>query len=298
MALLGGLSWQSSAPAAITYTFAYPDNAGDEGWNNANNWTSDPNTPGGIPGSELPGGAGETSDDIVIIGSRSAGGNLNINLNNTNAGTIATLTLGAGHTTNNTDARPQLRIYGGTNAQLVITGDLILGGVGGSNGTTQFQGDLQVGNGTGTGGRGRLTVSGDINSASTGDHDITINAGGSADAGAGIDTWGMTFGGNIDAGLEELGAHEIDLTINRGYFDWTNLSGIAYVEDFNVVDIGNQNLVNTTWELKDGQKIVASARSDVGRNSSNATQTGISIGTFDLNGTFTANATGTNAFVI
>ena len=204
-------------------------------WNDAANW--DQPTP---PGSLL-NGDGALDDEVILINQNTTK-NRNIRINDWDVGTIGSLAIGGGKKNTTLELREN-------DSNLDVTGDLILGGV---DGTNQRVGNLTVGR---SGKSSTMTIGGNVISGSTADNDILLNATGGS----------LTIGGSIDS----VGVHEIDLRIQRGTFTWTGAE--AYVEEFDLINTGNAD-VSSALTLGPGQTLVASQRSDIGRNSSNASQ--------------------------
>ena len=253
LALSLGVLSIPAARAGVIYTF--DRGAGTNVWETAANWDvggSDPTNP---PGSLLNGSGGTVVDDQVLMPNPTTGGKT-ISLTGTDAGTIDSLHIGGGGAAMTLQPKND-------GANLVVTNNVTLGGV---QGTTQRAGNLTVGDNKNV----TMTINGNIVSGGTGDNDIIINTTNTAT--------GLTLLGDIDS----AGTHEIDLNIRRGSLNW---SGTAmYLEEFNVVEIGNANVTNL-WTLGPGQTIVASARGDIGRNASTASQTNKTVnGTFNIYG--------------
>lgn len=250
-----------AARAGVIYTF--DRGAGTNVWETAANWDvggSDPTNP---PGSLLNGSGGTVLDDQVLMPNPTTSGKT-ISLTGTDAGTIDSLHIGGGGGAMTLQPKND-------GANLVVTNNVTLGGV---EGTTQRAGNLTVGNNKNV----TMTINGNIVSGGTGDNDIIINTTNTAT--------GLTLLGDIDS----AGTHEIDLNIRRGSLNWSGTG--MYLEEFHVVNIGAANVTNS-WTLGTGQTLVASGRSDIGRNASaaghgtNRTVTG----TFNIyGGTATFNA--------
>jgi len=249
-----------AAEASIIYTFDGGATHDNYVWTTAANWDNEGTAP---PGS-LINGDGAT-DDIVIIDTTYIAGGKTILLSGTDAGTIDSLVVGGG----NGNVTLKLQNDG---AGLVITNDVTLGGVDPADGTTQRIGNLAIGNDKNV----TMTINGNIVSGGTADNDVTLNT-----------KQTVTLAGDIDPG----GAHEIDLHINRGTLTWNGT--VMNVEEFDVVDIGGANVTNT-WTIGTGQTVTASARADVGRNSSGASNNDKTTnGTLNIyGGSFISTSTG------
>jgi len=251
------------APGQTTYT--YDNGAGGLTWSLAGNWDPDVGGAGTGPGSLL-NGSGATNDIVRIFNDSFTAGST-VDLDSVDAGTIGSLQIGGGSLDHATTLRLEV---GG--ARLTISGDVTLGAVGGTGGTTQLLGNLNVGNNTAA----NVTILGNILSGSTADNDVVVNGSGGVN--------GLTLGGNIDM----AGVNRIDVTIQRGVLNWTGAE--MHVQEFNVVDASNAN-VTSSWTLNPGQLLEASVRSDIGRNGSTATQgSKTTDGTLNIFGTATFTA--------
>ncbi|HUU92196.1 MAG TPA: PEP-CTERM sorting domain-containing protein [Phycisphaerae bacterium] len=255
--------------AAMIYT--WDRGASNNNWPVAANWDAggDPPTP---PGSVYSGAV----DDQVTIDSASVGANVTVNLG-TDAGTIDSLQIGGGGNLST------LQLNNAA-SNLTVTNNVTLGTVTGGNNRV---GNLTVG--TAAAQYAQMTVEGNIVSGSPADSDITINGGDGGGSAV------LTLYGDIDS----VGVHEIDLTIQRGNLNLAGAGAQAlYVEEFNLADIGN-NIVTTTWTLGPDKTLVVSARADIGRNSSTATQQNKTVtGTLNIyGGTATFNA-GTDTLIL
>lgn len=226
------------AQAGLIYTW---DRGGaSNAWTLNTNWDVlglDPATP---PGSALNGGA---LDDQVTIDSASVGANVTVNLT-VNAGTIDSLLIGGG-------GNQSTLALNNAASDLTVTNNVTLGGV---DGTTQRVGNLSVGNNN----NATMTINGNIVSGSTADNDVTVNGAGAT----------LNLAGDIDT----LGTNAIDLWIHRGTQRLVLTGAGAQtlnVQEFHLADIGAAG-VTADWTLGPDKTLIASERSDIGRNSSGA----------------------------
>ena len=219
-------------------------------WTLNTNWAvggADPTTP---PGSVLNGGA--LDDDVRIANPTGSGITVTLSAN---AGTVDSLHVGGG------GAATTLYLNNAASV-LTVANNVTLGGV---DGTTQRAGNLTVGNNNAA----TMTISGNIVSGSTADSDMTVNSA------------TLNLAGNIDT----LGTNAIDLWIHRGTqrLVLTGAGAQALnVQEFHLADIGGAT-VTAEWTLGPNKTLIASERSDIGRNSSGAGDTANRTATGTLN---------------
>jgi len=225
------------ADAGLIYT--WDRGAATDAWATNTNWDVGGADPLTAPGSAYSG----FMDDRVIITAASVGAAVTVNLP-ADAGTIDSLIIGGGGYASTLSLNNAASV-------LTVTNNVTLGAL---DGTNQRAGDLNVGNNNAA----TMTVSGNIVSGSTGDHDLTINGTGAT----------LNLAGDIDT----LGTNRIDLWIHRGTqrLVLTGAGAQALnVQEFHLADIGAAT-VTAEWTLGPNKTLIASERGDIGRNSSGA----------------------------
>jgi len=240
------------AKAGLIYTW---DGDTDLTWETAANWAvgdppADPTYP---PGSNINGSGGATTDDVVNM-PNPAESSKTVTIAGADVGTIDSLHIGGGSAAMTLELATD-------NGALTVTNDVTLGGVDPDDPTKQKAGNLKLSKNKNT----SVTIGGDIVSGGTADNDLIIDTSGT-----------FTLGGDIDA----VGTHEIDFKLNRGTFTW-NGTGM-YVEEFDLVDSGTT--MSNSITLGPGQTLVASGRSDIGRNSGAANRNRTTTGTLNIYG--------------
>jgi len=257
-----------AAKAGLIYTFDGGPTNDNYVWETAANWEESGGDPANPPGSLINGSGGTVTDDDVVIDSTLIPGGKTITLTGTDAGTIASLTIGGG------SGATSVNLKDGAN--LVVTGDVTLGGYDPTDPTTTRAGNLQVGNNKAS----SMTIYGDIVGGSDANNDITVRAEGGS----------FTLHGDI--GIE--GQHNTDVHFDQGTFTW-NGTGI-YVGEFDVVDTTNST--TATFTIDTGQEVRAWKRGDVGRNANTGTKNNRTMtGTLNIYGTAEYN-TGSDTLVI
>ncbi len=215
----------TSATAQTTYNWNGTGQAATALWTDAANWDQ-----ATAPGSVLNGSAGATTDDIVILKNfRATNGAQSIRLN-ADAGTIGSIQIG-GTNDNNGDAT-QLQMNGSA-ANLDVTGNVTLGGVG-ADGTTQAEGQINF-----NGGNSTMTVAGNIVS-------------GNGDGGNRIIIDGNTGANlNLAGGIDVVGTREIDLFINRSGGLTTASGASLNVDNFRAGTAFNSTRTGRSYTLDD-----------------------------------------------